>query len=106
LHARFESSLDSFAKAILNSFLIALEVLDDLDVGVFPYAALIFFHEFEILANIQPIVRSRVPQIGILVRIAAQVVDHRKLRLDVGTLDERDYQSCSGIPSIFPIRTL
>jgi hypothetical protein len=36
------------AKVTRNSFLIALEILADINVGVFPYAALILDDELEI----------------------------------------------------------
>src|SRR5260370_40818080 len=69
-----------------NSFLIALEVLPDLDIGVFLYAACIFSDELEIRRKDPSVGQIRVGQVVVLVRIAAQVVDHGELRLDVGLL--------------------
>src|SRR5208282_6877988 len=63
------------------------EVLTHLDVGVFPYAAFIFANNHEHRRKYPTHGQIGPPQIGILMRIAAQVVDHRKLRLDVATLD-------------------
>src|SRR5271170_4762028 len=71
----------------IGSFLIALEVLTHLDIGVFPYAAFIFANDLEHRREYPAHGQIGPPQIGILVRIAAQVIDHRKLRLDVATLD-------------------
>jgi hypothetical protein len=67
------------------SFLIALEVLADLDVGVLLKTALIFDDDPEIRREDPALGQVGVPQVGILVRIAAQVVLHRKLRLEVST---------------------
>src|SRR5215469_3085578 len=70
-----------------SSSRIALEVLADLDVGVFLNTLLIFSDELEIRPKYPTVGQISVRKVVVLVRIAAQVVDHGQLWLDVATLD-------------------
>src|SRR5215469_5954641 len=73
-------------QGIRSSFLIALEVLADLDVGISLYAPCIFSDELEIGSQHPTIGQICVEEVVVLVGIAAQVEEHWKLRFDESTL--------------------